>query len=153
MVLSRTVEYALRAMLHLTRHPGQAVSGRSIARAVGAPPDYLAKVMRLLVAAGLVQAYRGPHGGFILARDPGAISILDVVEAVDPLPRIRRCPLGRVGHARLCPLHRRLDEALAAMARSFGETTLAQLLSPGGWVRCCPALLAERTGQERLGGM
>jgi DNA-binding IscR family transcriptional regulator len=55
---------------------------------------------------------------------------LEVVNAVEPLQRIKTCPLGIQSHgSRLCPLHSRLDAALAAMEEAFGNTTLADVLS------------------------
>ena len=54
----------------------------------------------------------------------------EIVQAVDPIRRITTCPLGLAAHGqRLCPLHRRLDDALAAMERAFSSTTLAEILA------------------------
>ena len=53
----------------------------------------------------------------------------DVIEAVDPIQRIRTCPLGLKAHgAKLCPLHRRLDDALALVESAFRESTVGDLL-------------------------
>lgn len=54
--------------------------------------------------------------------------MLDVVNAVDPIPRIRKCPLGNPDHMQLCPLHRHLDDAIALIEREFKQTTLAEIL-------------------------
>jgi DNA-binding IscR family transcriptional regulator len=74
-----------------------------------------------------------------LTRSPRAITILDVVNAVDPINRIKTCPLGLVGHGvRLCPLHRRLDNALAQVENAFRKTTLAEVLAePSASVPLC----------------
>ncbi len=65
-----------------------------------------------------------------LARDPSALTILEVVNAVDPIGRIKECPLGLTAHGmNLCPLHRRLDNALAMVETAFRETTLAEVLA------------------------
>jgi DNA-binding IscR family transcriptional regulator len=70
------------------------------------------------------------RGGMTLARSPDEITILDVVNAVEPIARIRSCPLGLTAHgARLCPLHRRLDSALALVEKAFAETTLSDILA------------------------
>jgi len=50
------------------------------------------------------------------------------VNAVDPITRIRKCPLGNPAHLLLCPLHRRMDDALAMVERTFEKTTLAEVL-------------------------
>ena len=70
------------------------------------------------------------HGGFVLAKPADKITILEVVTAVDPIRRIRECPLGLPGHGvNLCPLHRRLDTALASVEMAFAESTLAEVLA------------------------
>jgi Rrf2 family protein len=132
-MLSQTVEYALRAMIHLASlEPGSAWTSETIAERTKVPKGYLSKIMRDLTVAGLVRSRRGPTGGFTLARPPAQISMLDVVNAVDPIRRIRECPLGNPAHVKLCPLHRRLDDAIAMIEREFGRTTLAEILESGG---------------------
>jgi DNA-binding IscR family transcriptional regulator len=82
------------------------------------------------VRANLVTSKRGLHGGFLLTKSPNDLTILEVVQAVEPFKRIRECPLGIESHGgTLCPLHRRLDNAMELVEDSFRETTIAQLLS------------------------
>jgi hypothetical protein len=69
-MLSRTAEYALRAIVWLSDHPETSVTGQALAAATQVPPDYLAKVMQSLVRAGLVEAQRGKNGGFSLVSTP-----------------------------------------------------------------------------------
>lgn len=127
-MFSQTVEYALRAMIYLASLDRSPVANDRIAASTGIPAGYLAKVMRHLVVAHLVDSYRGPRGGFCLASSAEAISILDVVNAVDPIRRIHRCPMDNPCHAELCPLHRRLDNALGDIESSFRNSTLAEML-------------------------
>ena len=78
----------------------------------------------------MVRSQRGVGGGVSLVKSPDELSILEVVNAVEPIQRIRTCPLGITSHGvRLCPLHRRLDNALAGVEEAFGSTTLAEVLS------------------------
>lgn len=128
-MLSQTVEYALRAMMHLAGLRGVAVTSESIARTTAVPPGYLSKVLRDLVVAHLVASSRGPGGGFVLAREPSQITILDIINAVEPVRRIQRCPADNPGHARLCGLHQRVNSALAEIERTFRETTLAEVFN------------------------
>jgi Rrf2 family transcriptional regulator, nitric oxide-sensitive transcriptional repressor len=56
--------------------------------------------------------------------------VLDVINAVDPIRRIRTCPLGLKSHGeQLCPLHRRLDNAMEMVEQAFAETTIAEMLA------------------------
>lgn len=132
-MLSHTVEYALRAATFMATAPGVAHTVDRIAKATHVPVAYLAKVMQQLVRGGIVVSRRGVGGGFTLAKAPEKLRILEVVQAVDPIRRITTCPLGLAAHGRhLCPLHRRLDDALAAMEKAFAATTLAEVLAEPG---------------------
>jgi Rrf2 family nitric oxide-sensitive transcriptional repressor len=130
-LFSRTTEYALRAMVWLAQRHPEPQTTQQIADVAQIPVGYLSKVMQGLGRAGLAQASRGLHGGFTLVRGPDRVTVLDVINAVDPIRRIRECPLKLAAHGLfLCPLHKRLDEALATIEGAFGKTTLAELLGP-----------------------
>jgi Rrf2 family nitric oxide-sensitive transcriptional repressor len=127
-MLSQTHEYALRAAVFLASEEGRPRTARQIAAATSVPPGYLAKVLQQLVRGGIATSQRGLHGGFLLARPAGQLPVLDVVNAVDPIQRIRSCPLGLAEHAgTLCALHNTLDRAYATIERSFARATLADL--------------------------
>jgi Rrf2 family protein len=129
-MISSTAEYALRAIVHLALNPDRAETAESIARATRVPPGYMSKVMKDLTNEGLVTSRRGPRGGFTLARPTGKISLLDVVNAVDPVQRIRTCPLGLPSHGtRLCALHQRLDDAMAQIETTLAASSIAELVS------------------------
>jgi Rrf2 family nitric oxide-sensitive transcriptional repressor len=146
-MFSSTTEYALRAAVFLASLGGESASSERIAEATKVPPGYISKVMRDLVVARLVESQRGPNGGFTLARDPAAITVLDVVNAVTPLQRIESCPLGNPTHLNLCPLHRRLDDAIASIQDAFRKTTLAEVSTPGSRTASpqCGALTVSAT--------
>jgi Rrf2 family transcriptional regulator, nitric oxide-sensitive transcriptional repressor len=127
-VLPKTAEYALRAAVWLARAPEQTESADSLAERTQVPRRYLNKVLQDLARAELVRSQSGPGGGYALAKAPAKITILDVVNAVAPLERIRHCPLGLPSHTRLCPLHKELDAVYAATEKSLAKVTLAQLL-------------------------
>lgn len=136
-MFSRTVEYALRAAVCLADSDGEPRTGAQISEATQVPPDYLSKVMRELGRAKLVRSRRGLNGGFTLAADPAKITVLQVINAVDPIERITTCPLGIKGHKKLCPLHRSLDEAIAQVEKAFAGTTIVDLVaSPKKRDRC-----------------
>jgi Rrf2 family protein len=101
-----------------------------VAEATRVPPAYLSKVLQALSRGGIVKSQRGVGGGISLARPPEDLTILEVVNAVEPIQRIRSCPLGLKSHGvRLCPLHRRIDDAMATVEAAFGQTTLAEILA------------------------
>ncbi|TWU07168.1 HTH-type transcriptional regulator CymR [Symmachiella macrocystis] len=129
-MLSQTVEYALRAIVCLANESPSAQTNVQIAKVTKVPAAYLSKVMASLNRAGLVHSQRGPNGGFTLAKKPDELALLEVVNAVDPIRRIETCPLDLPGHGtRLCPLHRRMDNAIKTVEQAFANTTLAEVLA------------------------
>jgi Rrf2 family protein len=126
-MISQTAEYALRAIVYLADQDTARTTAQ-IAETTRVPAGYLAKVMQSLSRAGLVRSQRGLNGGFTLAPDPHELSILAVINAVDPIQRFAECPLGIPSHGRrLCPLHYRLDQAAAMVEKAFGDTMVAEL--------------------------
>ncbi|MCC6418464.1 MAG: Rrf2 family transcriptional regulator [Gemmataceae bacterium] len=144
-MIPKTAEYALRAVVVLARDLQRAYSAEQIVEATRVPRRYAHKVLQALVRAELVRSQSGPGGGYALVCPPEELSILDVVSAIEPIPRIRQCPLGLKSHTSLCPLHRELDEACAATERAFARVTIAQLLNRAGAVP--PLCELERKGQ------
>ncbi|MBX3421337.1 MAG: Rrf2 family transcriptional regulator [Pirellulaceae bacterium] len=126
-MISTTAEYALRTIVFLAGSQDSVVSRQEIAEAVAVPVDYLHKVLSALDQAGIVEPKRGPGGGYRLIRDPATLTTLEVIEAVDTIPRIKRCPLDIPGHVQLCPLHRLLDEAAQRVEDAFGRVTISEL--------------------------
>lgn len=88
MKLSAKAEYGCVALLELARadRTGQPVRIRSIAASQGIPERFLVQILLVLKSAGLVESTRGATGGYRLSREPGEITVLDVVEAVDGRP-------------------------------------------------------------------
>ncbi len=128
-MISQTAEYALRAIVYLADQK-VACTTAQVAAATLVPAGYLAKVMQSLSRADLVKSQRGINGGFTLAQDPSTLSILTVINAVDPIQRITSCPRGNPAHGRgLCPLHFRLDQAAAMVEKVFKETMVEELLT------------------------
>lgn len=131
-MFSQTTEYALRAAVWLAQNIGSPQTTVQVAEATKVPISYLSKVLQSLGRAGIVRAVRGLHGGFELIQPPELVSILDIVNVVDPIRRIKSCPLHLQSHSKqLCPLHKKMDQALAVVEDSFRTTTLADVLRPG----------------------
>jgi Rrf2 family iron-sulfur cluster assembly transcriptional regulator len=155
-MLSSTSDYALRAILVLA----QATDGRPqradrIARATGAPANYLAKTLNALAKAGLVTSTRGPFGGFVLAIPAAELSLARIVDCFDePRPQTR-CLLGNApcDQRHPCVAHQRWTAIKAARRAALADTTVADLLgastaspnqhvaaaAPLGAVRCAVA--------------
>ena len=127
-MISQTAEYALRAVVYLAGQT-EPKTTQDIATVTRVPAGYLSKVLQSLSRKRLVQSQRGLYGGFILLRAASELSVWEVIDAVDPLQRIRTCPLGLKSHGvNLCAMHRRLDDAMAHVENAFKQSTIADLL-------------------------
>ncbi len=127
-MLSKTAEYALRAVVILGGQPDRSASADVLCERTKAPRRYLHRVLQDLVAADLVVSRSGPGGGYELALPPARITIHDVINAVAPIERINACPLGLKSDTTLCPLHKELDKAYAATESAFKRVTIKKLL-------------------------
>ena len=85
MRVSTRGDYASRALLSLALGPDQSVptSVRDLAERTGLPQPYLEQILLILKGVGLVRSKRGVGGGYVLARDPEAITLAEIVAAVD----------------------------------------------------------------------
>ncbi len=133
-MFSQTQEYALRAVVWLAQHHEEGPIGNlRVAEETKVPPAYLSKVMQGLTKAKLLTSKRGVGGGFQLAKPPESLTVLEVVNAVDPIQRISSCPLGLKSHQKhLCPVHARVDGAMALAEEALGNSTIAEVMSEPG---------------------
>ncbi len=129
-MFSQTVEYALRAVIYLAQHQAKGpIGNRVIADATQVPTSYLSKILHDLAGSEILSSRRGVGGGFQLACSPTELTVLDVVNAVDPLERIHGCPLSLPSHCKqLCPMHARLDESLALVEETLGKSSIAEMM-------------------------
>lgn len=136
--LTKRGDYAVRAMLALAREtdggdpPNGLLSARRIAGAMGIPARFLPQVLGDLQRAGLVEAAPGRSGGYRLTRDAAAISLLEVIEAVEGDTRRRTCVLrgGPCGVDGTCDVHDVFYEGREALRSTFARASLAELAGP-----------------------
>lgn len=127
-MLSKTAEYALRAITSMAAEPLRPKSADVLAKSTQVPRAYLQRVLQDLTSAGLIHSRPGPGGGYVLGIQAEKLTILSIVNAVSPIERIKRCPLGLKSHTDLCPLHRELDNAYAKTEAAFQGVTVADIL-------------------------
>ncbi len=128
-MISKTAEYALRAVACMASSDNRPVAADVLAEQTQVPRRYLTRVLQDLCAAGMVQSRPGPGGGYELSSLPDDITILDIINTVDPIARIKHCPLGLKTHTQLCPLHAELDRAYEATEKAFAQVTIRELLN------------------------
>lgn len=135
MIFGATATHALRALAYLAASErDDALLGRELARAVGLPPHYLSKLLAVLARAGVLRAGRGVRGGYRMARPPGEIRLIEIVEPFEG-KRVRPGCLLRPGQPcsedRACSAHAAWSGVNTVYSRFLETTTLADIQDGG----------------------
>ena len=131
MLLSRSCEYALQALLYIAAQPdGQYVLTREIAEQRGLAYHFLSKVLQSLVKSRLLESQKGRGGGFALAKPANEITLLEVIHAIEGPDFLDGCVLGlpRCDASKPCPVHDQWAGAKEKIHNMFADQTVAQLL-------------------------
>jgi Rrf2 family protein len=129
-LISKTGLHSIRALALLAELPaGRCAGAAKVASRIGAPGNYLGKLLHALTRQGLVVSRKGTGGGFRLARDASEISLLDVVRTTDPVERLPHCFLGRprCSEDDPCAVHQRWASLRDAYLDLLAKTSLADL--------------------------
>ena len=133
-MISRSSQYAIRALTYLAAQAGQGYHlVRTMASELGIPAPFLGKVLQPLVSCGLLASQRGRSGGFRLARPADEIRLLDVVCVLEDVGLERRCFLGQAEctDERACPLHEYWKGAWDDFVRCLTTTSFSDLVRFG----------------------
>lgn len=124
--LSEATSIALHGMAAIAKMDGQSINVRNLAKKIGASEHHLHKVMRKLVEAGLVLSDRGPKGGFLLAKKPAEISLLDIYQSMEGKMKEERCGLDRdvCPFGKTCMFCDLFKEMTGTFKEHFGKRTL-----------------------------
>lgn len=129
MKIARETDYAIRCLLQMAQRPGGRHTVRTLSALRGIPSTFLAKILQKLGKAGIVSSARGSGGGFRLARLPGDITVLSMIEAVEgPLaPNACIVERNRCSQADRCAVHPLWRECRELLAEKLGKVTLQHL--------------------------
>ena len=126
--LSKKADYGLIALKHLAQHSDESVSAREIAKQYRIPAEMLAKILQKLARKGILLSHHGTNGGYVLARDPSQISIVDVVEAIEGPIGITPCERGtECQQMDVCSVRDPLRKLKAKVVRVLGDTSIYEL--------------------------
>jgi len=133
-MMTRETDYALRTALCLAKSEANdaVVSTLVLAEKMSIPYRFLRKIVSKLVNAGLLESRRGKGGGLVLSRAASEISLLDIIQAVDPVSVLmNRCLEGGDGceRAPLCGVHQSLDEMQQELNAKLRSVSLAAVAS------------------------
>ncbi|MGB7347092.1 MAG: Rrf2 family transcriptional regulator [Pirellulaceae bacterium] len=140
-MFSQTSEYALRAVVWLAEHRNEGpVGNKRIASDTQVPASYLSKILHDLASAGFLSSRRGVGGGFQLMIPPSELTMLDVINAVDPIKRVTFCadvPAG--SHQEMCPMHQHLDQAIMMVEKTLADATIQDVMHKTRCLETAPA--------------
>lgn len=130
MLLSKSCEYGVRASLFLSlQKEGENVPIREISDKLNISFHFLTKILQTLTQEGLIYSYKGPKGGVCLAKPSEAITIMDLVIAIDSDKVFTQCVLGLpgCGEQKPCPMHEKWAYTREALKVMFESTTLGEM--------------------------
>jgi Rrf2 family protein len=133
MQITRETDYAIRCVYYLSGKAGSVTMVDEISREMGIPKSFLAKILQKLSKADIVKSYRGVKGGFEIAKDPGEITLLNVIEAVQGPVAMNICALDDAlcGYSSTCSIHPVWVEVRRAVEKLLGEKNFAALRVAG----------------------
>jgi len=131
--LSKLTDYAVVVMAQMARDGAAVQTAPQLAERTGVPAPTVAKLLKALAPAGLMQSHRGAAGGYRLARAPEDISVAEIITALDGPISITACVDGAEGHCgmeTLCPMRGNWDRVNRAVRRALEEVSLADMMAP-----------------------
>lgn len=141
MVLSRTSQYAVQALIYIaTRPSGEPVLNRDIAERLNVPSAYLAKILQSLCKQGLLDSFRGRLGGFCLREGMHKTTLMQVLQLTEGPDFTKSCILGlkECSDATACPMHFKWTPVKKKIIAMLNDMTLEDLAK------------AVQTGKYRL---
>jgi len=130
-VITRATEYAVRAIIFLAQQPKDGiVLKKDICRTQEVTPAFLTKIFQPLIKAGIVNSQRGVGGGFLLAKDPSEVTMLDILEAEEGKLKLNHCLVDADFCQRdaYCSAHEVWHDAQREMAEVLKRYSIADLV-------------------------
>lgn len=130
--LSKLTDYGTIVMTHLARTPGEVQSATDIASGTHVALPTVSKVLKLLTQDGLVISYRGALGGYSLARPPEAISVAEIIAALEGPIAFTECSIdtGVCSQEASCAIRANWQKINGVIRAALQEVTLAEMLQP-----------------------
>lgn len=131
MVITRATEYAIRTVIYLAQQPrNEVVLKKDICRTQGVTPAFLTKILQPLIKIGIVSSQRGVGGGFLLAKDPEQITLLDIFQAQEGDLKLNHCLIDSEFCARdvFCAAHEVWEEAQQELSNVLLRHSIADIV-------------------------
>jgi len=132
LIITRATEYAIRAILYMSRQPaGEIVYKKDICKAQDITPAFLTKILQPLIKDGIVGSQRGVGGGFYLAKEPAEITLLDIIKSQEGPVYLNQCLIeeGACEREFFCPVHGAWAEIRTDFMKTLSRYDFAGLAS------------------------
>ena len=131
MVMTLEADYAVR-IVEMLAVSNKKIDARTISGETKVPLRFALKILRKLVAGGLIVSYKGAHGGYMLAREPGKITLRQVIESVEGPYMISRCQQDEYSctNTTCCRFHQIYDEISSVVRTKLDSYTFDSLKNP-----------------------
>lgn len=141
-ILSKLADYGVIVATHLAIHSDRRANAAQIAAETRLPPATVAKVLKALAHADLVSATRGASGGYRLARPAPAISVAEVVAAIDGDIGLTQCSVhvDECAHTTYCPTRPHWAAINRAVGEALAAVSLDDMISPLSFLPAVAAL-------------
>ncbi len=157
MILSRTSQYAIQALIYIaTRPPGEPILNRKVAEYLGVPTAYLAKIMQSLCRGNLLYSFRGRQGGFCLREGGEKTDLMQIVTLIEGVGFTENCVLGLkiCSDETACPVHSKWKPIKEKIVALLHEQTLDRLAAAvlSGKYRICdlPMAMMDEVGRTEV---
>jgi FeS assembly SUF system regulator len=154
--LNRITDYAVVVLSQMAREPERLVTAPQLAEDTQVPQPTVAKVLKALARGGVLTSHRGANGGYTLARAPAAITMLEVLRALEGPVSLTDCVDGAEGDCnveRLCPMRGNWDRVNEAISGALQSVTLADMAMPATMFGVpLPSAEAHRPARPRPAG-
>jgi FeS assembly SUF system regulator len=137
--LNKLTDYAVVVLAQLSQDEKRTVTAPQLAQSSGVPVPTVAKLLKALARAGIIASRRGAAGGYAMARDAHAISVADIIRALEGPIALTACVDGESGGCdveTLCPMRGNWDKVNQAIRRALEDVSLADMAAvPLAWPR------------------
>jgi Rrf2 family protein len=129
-LLTKNTDYAVRALIHVAANPGRYIPASEIAKKESIPAQFLKRILQILIAEGFLSSKEGITGGVRLRREPGRISVIDIIRLFRGDFQISECMF----RGKLCPnrptcvLRARIQGIEQKITKEFEGISIADLL-------------------------
>lgn len=132
MVITRATEYAIRTVIYLAQQPrNEVVLKKDICRTQGVTPAFLTKILQPMIKSGIVDSQRGVGGGFLLAKEPDQITLLDIYQTQEGELKLNHCLIDSEFCVRdaFCAAHEVWEEAQQALSQVLLRHSVADIVN------------------------